>query len=132
MSWDPAQAEIDGYILTYTSSEGSSEEIPVGSDRTSYMLTSLRPGVLYTVYIWAVKGDKATRKISTKAQTGQYNMNKWIFSPPFGDIETLLSYETLKKVIFLLLNLLQAWVLLLNTLMRLGRAAGCCKTSFSY
>ncbi|XP_030608066.1 tenascin-N isoform X1 [Archocentrus centrarchus] len=69
VSWDPVKAEIDGYILTYNSSEGSSEEIPVGSDTTSYMLTSLRPGVLYTVYIWAVKRDKATRKISTKAQT---------------------------------------------------------------
>uniref|UniRef100_A0A3P8SGK0 Fibronectin type-III domain-containing protein n=1 Tax=Amphiprion percula TaxID=161767 RepID=A0A3P8SGK0_AMPPE len=56
VSWDPVQAEIDGYILTYTSSDGSSGEIPVGPDRTSYLLTGLRPGVLYTVYIWAVKG----------------------------------------------------------------------------
>ncbi|XP_022063957.2 tenascin-N [Acanthochromis polyacanthus] len=69
VSWDPVQAEINGYILTYSSSEGSSEEIPVGSDRTSYMLSSLRPGVLYTVYVWAVKGSKATRKISTQAET---------------------------------------------------------------
>uniref|UniRef100_A0A4W6DZY0 Tenascin N n=1 Tax=Lates calcarifer TaxID=8187 RepID=A0A4W6DZY0_LATCA len=69
VSWDHTQAEIDGYILTYSSSEGSSEEIPVGSDRTSYLLTGLRPGVLYTVYIWAVKGIKASRKISTQAET---------------------------------------------------------------
>uniref|UniRef100_UPI0037E71199 tenascin-N n=1 Tax=Semicossyphus pulcher TaxID=241346 RepID=UPI0037E71199 len=69
VSWDPVQADIDGYILTYSSSEGSSEEIPVGSDSTSYTLTGLRPGVLYTVYIWAVKGSKATRKISTNAET---------------------------------------------------------------
>uniref|UniRef100_A0AAQ5Y6B0 Tenascin N n=1 Tax=Amphiprion ocellaris TaxID=80972 RepID=A0AAQ5Y6B0_AMPOC len=70
VSWDPVQAEIDGYILTYTSSDGSSGEIPVGPDRTSYLLTGLRPGALYTVYIWAVKGSKATRKISTQAETG--------------------------------------------------------------
>uniref|UniRef100_A0A3P8SGH2 Tenascin N n=1 Tax=Amphiprion percula TaxID=161767 RepID=A0A3P8SGH2_AMPPE len=69
VSWDPVQAEINGYILTYSSFEGSSEEIPIGSDRTSYMLSSLRPGVLYTVYVWAVKGSKATRKISTQAET---------------------------------------------------------------
>ena len=68
--WDQAQAEIDGYMLTYSSSEGSSEEIPVGPDSTSYMLTGLRPGVLYTVYIWAIKGRKASRKISTEAETG--------------------------------------------------------------
>ncbi|XP_041658765.1 tenascin-N [Cheilinus undulatus] len=69
VSWDPVQADIDGYMLTYSSSEGDSEEIPVGSDSTSYTLTGLRPGVLYTVYIWAVKGRKTTRKISTNAET---------------------------------------------------------------
>ncbi|KAM4552537.1 tenascin-N [Odontesthes bonariensis] len=69
VSWDPVQAEIDGYILTYSSSEGSSEEINIGSSITSYLLTNLRPGVLYTVYIWAIKGNKATRKISTEAET---------------------------------------------------------------
>ncbi|XP_049889726.1 tenascin-N isoform X4 [Epinephelus moara] len=69
VSWDHTQAEIDGYVLTYSSSEGSSEEIPVGFDSTSYVLTGLRPGVLYTVYIWAVKGGKASRKISTQAVT---------------------------------------------------------------
>ncbi|XP_071348229.1 tenascin-N isoform X2 [Trachinotus anak] len=69
VSWDPVQADIDGYILTYSSSEGSSEEIPVRSDSTSYSLTGLRPAVLYNVYIWAFKGSKASRKISTQAET---------------------------------------------------------------
>ncbi|KAM9719896.1 tenascin-N isoform 3-T3 [Menidia menidia] len=69
VSWDPVQAEIDGYILTYSSSEGSSEEIHIGSSVTSYLLKNLRPGILYTVYIWAIKGDKSTRKISTEAET---------------------------------------------------------------
>ncbi|XP_023261234.1 tenascin-N isoform X5 [Seriola lalandi dorsalis] len=69
VSWDRVQADIDGYILTYSSSEGSSGEIPLGPDSTSYSLTSLRPGVLYTVYIWAIKGNKASRKISTQAET---------------------------------------------------------------
>lgn len=70
VSWDHTQAEIDGYVLTYSSSEGSSEEIPVGSDSTSYMLTGLKPAVLYTVYVWAIKGDKSSRKSSTQAETG--------------------------------------------------------------
>lgn len=85
--WDPPQAEIDGYMLTYSSSEGSSEEIVIGSDSTSYTLTGLRPGVLYTVYIWAVKGSKASRKISTQAETGLRNLTffsnhsiKWLIS----------------------------------------------------
>uniref|UniRef100_A0A8D3DG42 Tenascin N n=1 Tax=Scophthalmus maximus TaxID=52904 RepID=A0A8D3DG42_SCOMX len=69
VSWDPVQAEIDGYTLTYSSSEGSSEEIPIAPDSTSYSLTGLRPAVLYTVYIWAFKGEKASMKISTKVET---------------------------------------------------------------
>ncbi|KAM4728211.1 tenascin-N isoform 2-T2 [Anableps anableps] len=69
VSWEPVQADIDGYMLTYSSSEGSSEEIPIGSMMTSHLLTSLRPGVLYTVYVWAIKGDKVARKISTVAET---------------------------------------------------------------
>ncbi|KAI9544754.1 hypothetical protein NQZ68_001632 [Dissostichus eleginoides] len=99
VSWDPVQAEIDGYILTYSSSEGSSEEIPVGSDSSSYRLTGLRPGVLYTVYIWAIKGSKASSKISTKAETDidapkdlkatdvslESALMTWV--PPLADIE---------------------------------------------
>ncbi|XP_058482210.1 tenascin-N isoform X2 [Solea solea] len=69
LSWDPVQAQIDGYILAYSSSQGSSVEIPVGPDRTSYSVTGLRPGDLYTVYIWAIKGNKASKKTSTQAQT---------------------------------------------------------------
>uniref|UniRef100_A0A4W6DXC0 Tenascin N n=1 Tax=Lates calcarifer TaxID=8187 RepID=A0A4W6DXC0_LATCA len=69
VSWDRVQAEIQGYMLSYTSAEGSSSEIPVGRDSTSYRLVGLRPGVLHTVYIWAYKGDKVSRKSSTEAET---------------------------------------------------------------
>ncbi|XP_056913491.1 tenascin-N isoform X1 [Takifugu flavidus] len=69
VSWNPVRADIDGYILTYSSSEGSNQEIPVGPDSTSYRLTGLRPGVLYTVYIWAFKDNKTTKTIATKAET---------------------------------------------------------------
>ncbi|KAM3866237.1 tenascin-N [Diretmus argenteus] len=69
VSWDPVQGEIDSYMLSYSSAEGSTAEIPVGPYRTSYKLIGLRPGVLHTVYIWAIKGDKASRKSSTEAET---------------------------------------------------------------
>lgn len=70
VSWDHARADIDGYALSYSSSEGTSEEIPVGSDTSSYRLTGLRPGVSYTVYVWAIKRGKSSRKISSQAETG--------------------------------------------------------------
>ena len=76
--WDRAQAPVDGYVLTYTSTSSSSSssseapggEIPVGPDTTTYRLTGLRPGATYTVSVWAVKGDRVSRKISTQAETG--------------------------------------------------------------
>lgn len=71
VTWDKVQAEIDGYLISYSSAEGSSGEIPVGADSTSYRLTGLRPGVIYTVYIWAVKGSRVSRKSSTGAETGK-------------------------------------------------------------
>ncbi|XP_038145195.1 tenascin-N isoform X13 [Cyprinodon tularosa] len=69
VSWDKVQAEIEGYMLSYTSAEGSSSEIFVGRDSTSYRLVGLRPGVLHTVYIWAFRGDKVSEKSSTEAET---------------------------------------------------------------
>ncbi|KAI5620281.1 tenascin-N precursor, partial [Silurus asotus] len=67
--WEKVRAEIDGYILTYSSAEGSSQEIQVGADATSYQFTSLKPGVLYTIFIWAYKGSHLSRKSSTEAET---------------------------------------------------------------
>uniref|UniRef100_A0A4W5JRH9 Tenascin N n=1 Tax=Hucho hucho TaxID=62062 RepID=A0A4W5JRH9_9TELE len=69
VTWEKVQAEIDSYVISYTSAEGSSGEIPVGADSSSYRLTGLRPGVIYTVYIWAVKGSRVSRKSSTVAET---------------------------------------------------------------
>lgn len=69
VSWDRVQADIDGYVLSYSSAEGSSGEIPVGADSTSYRLTGLRPGALYTVFLWAVRGSRSSRKSSTQAET---------------------------------------------------------------
>ncbi|KAJ8011960.1 hypothetical protein DPEC_G00063740 [Dallia pectoralis] len=69
VSWVRPVADIDGYVISYSSAEGSSVEIPVGADISSYRLTGLRPGVSYTVYIWAVKGSRVSRKISTEAVT---------------------------------------------------------------
>lgn len=71
VTWDRVQANIDGYVISYTSPDGTSQEIPVGADSASYKLTGLRPGVTYTVYIWAVKGSQKSKRISTKAETGK-------------------------------------------------------------
>uniref|UniRef100_A0A8C1L762 Tenascin N n=1 Tax=Cyprinus carpio TaxID=7962 RepID=A0A8C1L762_CYPCA len=71
VTWDGVRADIDGYMLTYSSAEGTSREIKVAADATSYQLTSLKPGVLYTVFLWAYKGSRSSRKSMTEAETGK-------------------------------------------------------------
>ncbi|KAA0719369.1 Tenascin-N [Triplophysa tibetana] len=69
VTWDAARADIEGYILTYSSAEGTSKEIKVRAEATSHQLTSLKPGVLYTVFLWAYKGSRSSRKSKTEAET---------------------------------------------------------------
>nr|XP_020757881.1 tenascin-N isoform X2 [Odocoileus virginianus texanus] len=69
VSWDPVQAVIDRYLVRYTSADGDTGEVPVGKEQSSTVLTGLRPGVEYTVHVWAQKGDRESRKADTKAPT---------------------------------------------------------------
>ncbi|XP_005867796.1 PREDICTED: tenascin-N [Myotis brandtii] len=69
ISWEPVQAIIDRYMVRYTSADGDTREVPVGKEQSSTVLTGLRPGVEYTVHVWAQKGDRESRKADTKAPT---------------------------------------------------------------
>uniref|UniRef100_A0A452EW08 Tenascin-N n=1 Tax=Capra hircus TaxID=9925 RepID=A0A452EW08_CAPHI len=71
VSWDPVQAVIDRYLVRYTSADGDTREVPVGKEQSSTVLTGLRPGVEYTVHVWAQKGDRESRKADTTAPTGK-------------------------------------------------------------
>ncbi|XP_077757894.1 tenascin-N isoform X1 [Canis aureus] len=69
VSWDPVQAVIDKYMVRYTSADGDTREVPVGKEQRSTVLTGLRPGVEYTVQVWAQKGTRESKKADTKAPT---------------------------------------------------------------
>ncbi|XP_073072881.1 tenascin-N isoform X2 [Manis javanica] len=69
ISWDPVHAVIDRYLVRYTSADGDTREVPVGKEQTSTTLMGLRPGVEYTVHVWAQKGDRESRKADTTAPT---------------------------------------------------------------
>uniref|UniRef100_A0A4X2K8C4 Tenascin N n=1 Tax=Vombatus ursinus TaxID=29139 RepID=A0A4X2K8C4_VOMUR len=73
ISWDPVQADIDRYLVSYTSADGETMEIPVGKEKTSTILTGLRPGMDYTVYVWAEKGNQESKKANTNAPTASWN-----------------------------------------------------------
>uniref|UniRef100_W5K3M1 Tenascin N n=1 Tax=Astyanax mexicanus TaxID=7994 RepID=W5K3M1_ASTMX len=69
VAWDRVRAEVDGYMLSYSSADGSGQEVRVGADDATYRFSGLRPGVVYTFYVWAVKGSRSSRKDSTQAET---------------------------------------------------------------
>nr|XP_045735095.1 tenascin-N [Mirounga angustirostris] len=69
ISWDPVQAVIDKYMVRYTSADGDTREVSVGKEQSSAILTGLRPGVEYTVQVWAQKGARESKKADTKALT---------------------------------------------------------------
>ena len=60
VSWAPVQAVIDRYLVHYTSADGDTREVPVGKEQSSTVLTGLRPGVEYTVHVWAQKGQASS------------------------------------------------------------------------
>lgn len=70
VSWDPVQANIDRYMVSYTSADGETREVPVPKEKSSTVLTGLRPGMEYKVHVWAQKGAQESRKANTKAPTG--------------------------------------------------------------
>lgn len=70
VSWDPVEADIDRYMVRYTSADGETREVPVPKEKSSTVLKGLRPGVEYKVDVWAQKGAQDSRKANTKAPTG--------------------------------------------------------------
>jgi hypothetical protein len=70
VSWDSVEADIDMYVVSYSSVDGVTRDVPVGKDKSSTVLTGLKPGVEYKVYVWAKKGDRESKKANTKAPTG--------------------------------------------------------------
>lgn len=83
VSWDPVEADIDRYVVRYTSADGETREILVGKEERSTILTGMRPGVEYQVDVWAQKGTRESRKTSTKAPTGNghYFLRTRLLSP---------------------------------------------------
>ncbi|XP_036891065.1 tenascin-N [Sturnira hondurensis] len=69
ISWDPVQATIDRYMVRYTSADGDAREVPVGKEQSSTVLTGLRPGVEYSVHVWAERGTRESQKADTTAET---------------------------------------------------------------
>ncbi|PKU42164.1 tenascin-n isoform x1 [Limosa lapponica baueri] len=64
ISWDSVQAPIDRYMVSYTSADGDTKEVEVQKDRSITTLTGLKPGMKYTIHLWAELGSKESKRVS--------------------------------------------------------------------
>lgn len=71
VSWNKVQASIDRYRVSYTSADGDTEEREVEKDKNVTFLARLKPGMEYVIYIWAEKGERQSKRVSTEAVTGK-------------------------------------------------------------
>ncbi|XP_010164411.1 LOW QUALITY PROTEIN: tenascin-N, partial [Antrostomus carolinensis] len=67
VSWSKVEAPIDRYMVRYTSADGDTNEIEVGSENDIITLLDLKPGMEYIIHIWAEKGPQQSKKASTRA-----------------------------------------------------------------
>lgn len=74
VSWDPVKADIDKYVVRYIAPDGESKEKAVPKDQSSTVLTGLKPGEAYKVFVWAERGNQGSKKADTKALTGNGRM----------------------------------------------------------
>lgn len=70
ISWNGAQAPIDGYVVSYNLVGGDTRQISIDKDKRTATLVGLKPGMEYIIHIWAVKGTQQSRRSSTEAETG--------------------------------------------------------------
>ncbi|XP_035753969.1 tenascin-N isoform X2 [Egretta garzetta] len=69
ISWDSVQAPIDRYMVSYAPANGDTKEIEVGKDRSITTLAGLKPGMKYTIHLWAELGSKQSKRVSIDTLT---------------------------------------------------------------
>ncbi|KAM7046645.1 LOW QUALITY PROTEIN: tenascin-N-like [Acridotheres tristis] len=74
ISWDRVQAPIDRYVVSYTSAGGHTKKTEVGKDRSITALPRLKPGMKFTIHLWADLGSKQSKKASSGTLTVQLQL----------------------------------------------------------
>ncbi|XP_029380979.1 tenascin-R [Echeneis naucrates] len=99
ISWQPPIAEIDNYMLTYKSTDGSRKELILDSEDTWIRLEGLAETTEYTVKLQAGRGLDTSAVVSTTFTTGSR-----LFATPQNCAQHLLNGETLSSVYTIYIN----------------------------
>ncbi|MED6281322.1 hypothetical protein CHARACLAT_020129 [Characodon lateralis] len=70
ISWQPPAAEIDNYMLTYKTPDGSRKELILDAEDTWIRLEGLAESTEYTVKLQAARGLDTSAVVSTTFTTG--------------------------------------------------------------
>ncbi|XP_069890516.1 tenascin-R isoform X2 [Dipodomys merriami] len=99
ISWHPPRAEIENYILTYKSTDGSRKELIVDAEDTWIRLEGLSENTDYTVLLQAAQDTTRSSLTSTAFTTGGR-----VFSHPQDCAQHLMNGDTLSGVYTIFLN----------------------------
>ncbi|KAL0966051.1 hypothetical protein UPYG_G00290180 [Umbra pygmaea] len=99
ISWQPPVAEIDNYMLTYKSADGSKKELILDAEDTWIRLEGLAETSEYTVRLQAARGLETSAIVSTAFTTGNR-----LFATPQNCAQHLLNGETLSGVYTIYIN----------------------------
>ncbi|XP_065419927.1 LOW QUALITY PROTEIN: tenascin-X-like [Chrysemys picta bellii] len=69
LSWTPPRVPPAGYLLSYETPAGQTQEIPLGSDAASHQLSNLTPSSRYQVRVQAIRGGRPSTPIATSFNT---------------------------------------------------------------
>nr|XP_036869593.1 tenascin-R isoform X1 [Manis javanica]XP_036869594.1 tenascin-R isoform X1 [Manis javanica] len=93
ISWQPPRAEIENYVLTYKSTDGSRKELIVDAEDTWIRLEGLSESTDYTVFLQAAQDTSRSSITSTTFATGGR-----VFPHPQDCAQHLMNGDTLSGV----------------------------------
>ncbi|KAG3258675.1 tenascin R, transcript variant X4 [Ictidomys tridecemlineatus] len=99
ISWQPPRAEIENYVLTYRSTDGSRKELIVDAEDTWIRLEGLSENTDYTVLLQAAQDATRSSITSTAFTTGGR-----VFSHPQDCAQHLMNGDALSGVYTIFLN----------------------------
>ncbi|XP_076000999.1 tenascin-R [Genypterus blacodes] len=99
ISWQPPIADIDNYMLTYKSADGSRKELILDAEDTWIRLEGLAETTEYTVKLQAARGLDTSAVVSTTFTTGSR-----LFATPQNCAQHLLNGETLSGAYTIYVN----------------------------
>ncbi|CAL8280158.1 unnamed protein product [Lota lota] len=99
ISWQPPIADIDNYMLTYKSADGSRKELILDAEDTWIRLEGLAETTEYTIRLQAARGLDTSAIVSTTFTTGSR-----LFATPQNCAQHLLNGENLSGVYTIYIN----------------------------